>query len=122
MTNNPVLQGVKTQIYNTVKLNWTKKSGVSMWGAPNGLIAEVNAAIANPNGFVFGSLGWQNSSSTAKVEASHPNGLVAATAGTSSSPTTLAKLDVVTFNGATFKAIVNYGQAYAELWTPPDII
>lgn len=121
MGSNTILQDNRVAIYNTVKASWTKQAGLVGSGAANFSIANINSAVISPDGFVFGSLGWVGTFTTAKVEVKHSNGAIAATAGTSSNPTTLANLDVVSFNGATFKATINTAQAYAELWIPPAI-
>lgn len=119
MANNTVFQSVKQQIYNTVVTSWTKQAGVSGNAIAGNPITAPNSAVTSPEGFVFASLGWYSTYTTGKTEASHPDGTIAATANSSSSPTTLSKLDVISFNGATFTARINFAQAYAELWIPP---
>lgn len=119
MTNNTVFQSVRQQIYTTVSAAWVKKSGVNQEANIDSLMTNINSAIASPSGFVFGSLGHPGLTYTSgKTEAKHPNGTIANIAGTSAKPSTLANLDVVTFNGAIFTARNNYAHGYAELWSP----
>ena len=124
MSNNAVLQGVKLQIYNTVRASWIKQVGIGQapGSGPSGgeVLVSINNAVSAPKGFVFASLGYhQGQSTAARTEARHPNNSIAATAGSSPSPANLNNLDVVTFDGAVFTTRVSYGAAYAELWIPP---
>ena len=120
MSNNTVFQSFKVQIYNTVKIAWVKQSGISQAENPNQDFLSINGAVASPQGFVFASLGWNLTFTAGTVTAKHPNGAIANTAGTSSAPTTLDKLDAISFNGATLRGGAgNYPAAYAELWSPP---
>lgn len=119
MSSNTVFQNNRVAIYNTVKASWTKQAGLSDSSDPNQGMTTINAAVASPAGFVFASLGWYSTYTTGISNITHPDGTLAVAKGTSSNPTTLANLDAISFNSATFKATVNYAQAYAELWTPP---
>lgn len=119
MNNNSVFQGVRQRVYDTIKTSWVKKAGVSQQTNPNQPLTNINNAVSAPQGFVFASLGWTNTYTAGTVEAKHPNGVIANTAGTSSTPTTLAKLDAISFDGATLKGGAgNYPTGYAELWSP----
>ena len=122
MANNTVFQNLKQQIYNTIKISWVKQTSVvSTIVSQDEILSSVSTAIKSPIGLVFASLGWYTDSPQGRVEARHPNGTTITTLGTSNNPTTLANLDVATFNGAVFLSRGNYGQVYAELWIPPAI-
>ena len=122
MANNAVFQSVKVQIYSTVSANWTKQAGVGQVESGGYSQTTVNNAMANPKGFVFASLGWSGTTTTAKITVTHPNSTVAVTAATSKNPKSLVSVDVVTFNGATFMTSTSNatgGETFAELWIPP---
>lgn len=122
MGSNTVFQNNRVAIYNTVKASWTKQAGISAFESGGYPLTPVSSAMASPIGFVFASLGWFDFYNTSLSSITHPNGTLAAAKGTSQNPTTLANLDAVSFNGATFKAVgsgTTAGQAYAELWIPP---
>ena len=120
MSNNITFQAYRVQVYNTVKASWVKSVGViSVANASVTAMTEINNAVVSPLGFVFASLGHYGSSySNGISNITHPNGVLAASKGTSAQPTSLANLDAISFNSSTFKASVNIAQAYAELWSP----
>ncbi|MFZ2843370.1 hypothetical protein [Psychrobacter sp.] len=118
MTNNAILQSVRQQIRSTITTNWVMQRSVSGVMDVNTPASAVNPSVANPPGFVLASLGFFAGASNGKTEAAHPNGIIAATGGTSPSPNNLSQFDVISFNGVIFTARSNHGAVYAQLWSP----
>ena len=109
MAHNKALQSVHEDLYKTISApgsGWEKKYGV----------ATHKSYVASPAGCVFACLGYY-SSTGATSTLLHPGGAEAAKAGSTYLPQTMASVDGVSFNGATFTE-QDDGYAYAELWAP----
>ena len=115
IASNAVLQATRATAYQTVSASgsgWVKQRAQ---GADS--VAQLNQSFATPAGLVFACLGYYSSPSGVFSIMTHPSGGAAARAATTQKPNTMASVDGISFNGATFTEEGD-GYAYAELWAP----
>ena len=115
IVSNAVLQATRATAYQTVSASgsgWVKQRAQ---GADS--VAQLNQSFATPAGLVFACLGYYSLPSGVFSIMTHPSGGAAARAATTQKPNTMASVDGISFNGATFTEEGD-GYAYAELWAP----
>ena len=115
IASNAVLQATRATAYQTVSASgsgWVKQRAQ---GADS--VAQLNQSFATPAGLVFACLGYYSLPSGVFSIMTHPSGGAAARAATTQKPNTMASVDGISFNGATFTEEGD-GYAYAELWAP----
>ena len=115
MASNTVFQAARAAAYQTVSASgsgWVKQRSQVQDD-----VKQLNPTVAAPLGFVFACLGYYNAPSGSYSIMTHPGGGEAARAASTRLPTTMASVDGISFNGATFTETGD-GYAYAELWAP----
>ena len=115
MASNTVFQAARAAAYQTVSASgsgWVKQRSQAQDN-----VNQLNPTVAAPLGFVFACLGYYNAPSGSYSIMTHPGGGEAARAASTRLPTTMASVDGISFNGATFTETGD-GYAYAELWAP----
>ncbi|MFC0036315.1 hypothetical protein [Cardiobacterium valvarum] len=115
MASNTVFQAARAAAYQTVSASgsgWVKQRSQA-----HDHVNQLNPTVAAPLGFVFACLGYYNAPTGSGSIMTHPGGGEAARAASTRTPTTMASVDGISFNGATFTETGD-GYAYAELWAP----
>ena len=115
MASNTVFQAARAAAYQTVSASgsgWVKQRSQVQDD-----VKQLNPTFAAPLGFVFACLGYYNAPTGSDSIMTHPGGGEAARAASTKKPTTMASVDGISFNGATFTETGD-GYAYAELWAP----
>ena len=115
MASNTVFQAARAAAYQTVSASgsgWVKQRSQG-----HDDVKQLNPTFAAPLGFVFACLGYYNAPTGSDSIMTHPGGGEAARAASTKKPTTMASVDGISFNGATFTETGD-GYAYAELWAP----
>ena len=115
MASNTVFQAARAAAYQTVSASgsgWVKQRSQA-----HDHVNQLNPTVAAPLGFVFACLGYYNTPTGSGSIMTHPGGGEAARAASTRTPTTMASVDGISFNGATFTETGD-GYAYAELWAP----
>ena len=115
MASNTVFQAARAAAYQTVSASgsgWVKQRSQAQ-----DRVNQLNPTVAAPLGFVFACLGYYNEPTGSDSIMTHPGGGEAARAASTKTPTTMASVDGISFNGATFTETGD-GYAYAELWAP----
>ena len=115
MASNTVFQAARAAAYQTVSASgsgWVKQRSQVQDN-----VKQLNPTVAAPLGFVFACLGYYNTPAGSDSIMTHPGGGEAARAASTKTPTTMASVDGISFNGATFTETGD-GYAYAELWAP----
>ena len=115
MASNTVFQAARAAAYQTVSASgsgWVKQRSQVQDD-----VKQLNPTFAAPLGFVFACLGYYNAPTGSDSIMTHPGGGEAARAASTRTPTTMASVDGISFNGATFTETGD-GYAYAELWAP----
>ena len=115
MASNTAFQAARAAAYQTVS---TSGSGwVKQRAQYEDVVTQLNPTVAAPLGFVFACLGYYNAPAGSYSIMTHPGGGEAARAASTKTPITMASVDGISFNGATFTEEGD-GYAYAELWAP----
>ena len=115
MASNTVFQAARAAAYQTVSASgsgWVKQRSLAHYQ-----VNQLNPTVAAPLGFVFACLGYYNKPAGPGSIMTHPGGGEAARAASTRTPTTMASVDGISFNGATFTETGD-GYAYVELWAP----
>ena len=115
MASNTVFQAARAAAYQTVSASgsgWVKQRSQA-----HDQLNQLNPTVAAPLGFVFACLGYYNTPAGSGSIMTHPGGGEAARAASTRLPTTMASVDGISFNGATFTE-TGAGYAYVELWAP----
>ena len=115
MASNTVFQAARAAAYQTVSASgsgWVKQRSQAHYQ-----VNQLNPTVAAPLGFVFACLGYYNKPAGPGSIMTHPGGGEAARAASTRTPTTMASVDGISFNGATFTETGD-GYAYVELWAP----
>ena len=115
MASNTVFQAARAAAYQTVSASgsgWVKQRSQVQDD-----VKQLNPTFAAPLGFVFACLGYYDAPTGSDSIMTHPGGGEAARAASTKKPTTMASVDGISFNGATFTETGD-GYAYAELWAP----
>jgi len=115
MASNTVFQAARAAAYQTVSASgsgWVKQRSQVQDD-----VKQLNLTVAAPLGFVFACLGYYNTPAGSDSIMTHPGGGEAARAASTRTPTTMASVDGISFNGATFTETGD-GYAYVELWAP----